>query len=102
MSCLVASPVAGCVEVSVAISCSLSIPIDVCQRPSYLPRLTNFSLARLAAVHNSVENDVAHLIRERFGVAIDSRVIPGVDPIDHAEDTHHGSTGVEIEASTLP
>ncbi len=53
-------------------------------------------------MHNSIENDVAHLLRERFGIAVDSRVVPGVDPVDHAEQAHHRGARIEIEAAPPP
>src|SRR5208337_3013910 len=86
MSCLVLLPVAGCVVVIVAIGRSLSLSL---------------SFARLTAVRNSnsIENNDTHLFRKRFGVAVDSRVIPSVDPVDHAEQAHHRSSRVEVEAA---
>src|SRR5450759_3789274 len=96
MSCWVVSPVAGCVVV--AINCSLLFS-------RWLLQVDLFALAlpaRLAAVHNSVENNVAHLLGERFGIAIDPRLVPGVDPVDHAEHAHHRGARVEIEAALAP
>src|SRR5271163_3743493 len=86
MSCLVVSPAAGCNVVAMNRSFKSLIS------------LVNF-FARLAAVHNSVEDDVAHTLGERFGVAIDARVVPGVNPVDHAEQAHHRGASVEIEAA---
>jgi len=54
--------VAGCVVVIVAMDCSLNVCVALVLS------------ARLVAVHNSVENDVAHLFRQRFGITVDARL----------------------------
>src|SRR6266849_2750487 len=107
MSCLVVSPVAGWVVV--AIICSLrSIMAGCLSLPASCRSLayarddnSNFS-ARLDAAHNSVENNVAHPLREHIGIAVNPRVIPSVDPVDHAEQAHHRRACVEIEAAPAP
>src|SRR5271169_5460543 len=88
MSCLVVSPVAGCVMV--AIECSL-VNFELTYSRSFS--------SRLAAVHNPIENNVAHLLCERFGVAVYRRAVPSVDPVDHAKQAHDRGARVEIEAA---
>src|ERR1017187_9638014 len=43
------------------------------------------------------QDDVAHLLRKLFGGAVEARAVPGVDPVDHAEQAHDGGTGIEVE-----
>src|SRR5713101_6033698 len=107
MSCLVVSPVAGCVVV--AIICSLRLVVAGCLSPPANCRslaalgITTLKLScALAAAHNSVENNIAHPLRERFGIAVDAWVIPSVNPVDHAEQAHHRSACVEIETALAP
>ena len=36
-------------------------------------------------------------MRELVGAAVEARVVPGVNPVDHAEQAHDGGAGIEIE-----
>src|SRR5579859_4564454 len=84
---MVVSPVAGCVVVAME---------------SLLDKFALTLLSRLAAAHNSVENNVAHLSRECLRVAIDPRVVPRINPVDHAEQAHDGRARIEIEPAHPP
>ncbi len=44
------------------------------------------------------QKDVAHLARELFGIGIDPRIMPGVNPVHHAEQTEHGDARGELQS----
>jgi len=46
-----------------------------------------------------VQDDVRHLICQSLRGPVDARVVPGVDPVDHAEQAHDRRAGVELEFS---
>src|SRR5258708_36390023 len=51
----------------------------------------------LSASQHAPEKDVAHLPRQLPGIGVDSRIVPGVKPIHHAEQTEHRNARRELQ-----
>src|SRR5580693_6755379 len=55
--------------------------------------------ARLRTCHYAAQKDVTHLSRQLSGVSINSRVMPGVDPVHHAKQAQHRDAGGELQSA---
>src|SRR5258707_2211013 len=60
----------------------------------------SFLLQSLAG-HRSdaLEKNGSHLTRQFRGIAIDPRVIPGVDPVNHAKQAEHGCPAGKLQST---
>src|ERR1039458_6240718 len=121
-SCLVVSPVAGCIVVamfvtpyyvfvnintSVALNYLFVIPgclsfrakrgISVSPEPNTTPTLAPI-FARPAAVYHAAQEEVAHFSRDMLGIGIDARVMPGINPIHHAKQAQHRDARGELQS----
>src|SRR5258708_11458019 len=52
----------------------------------------------LSATQDAFEKDVAHRLRQLPGIGVDSRIVPGVKPIHHAEQTEHRNARRELQS----
>src|SRR5581483_11450138 len=46
-------------------------------------------LTKLSAAHDPSQKDVSHLVRHGLGIGIDPGIVPGVNPIHHAEQAEY-------------
>jgi len=65
-------------------------------------RLLQCLSAALSARHHAAQKDVAHFTRELIRVGINPRVVPGIDPIHHAEQAEYRDAGGELHSPGAP
>src|SRR5262252_4276599 len=46
--------------------------------------------------HHTTQENVSHFVCDRCRVGIDARIVPGIDPIHHAEQAQHCETSREL------